>query len=44
MREHCAKHNVVPTADLKGLPTTPPRVEPDRAAIKQELIRQLYHK
>lgn len=20
MREHCARHNVVPTADLKGLP------------------------
>ena len=23
LREHCARHNVVPTADLKGLPPMP---------------------
>lgn len=23
LREHCARHNVVPTADLAGLPTLP---------------------
>lgn len=44
MRDHCARHNVVPTADLKGLPVGPPRVEPDRTGIKQELIKQLYHR
>ena len=42
LREHCRKHDVVPTADLKGLPTTPPRYEPDRAAIREEVRRQLY--
>lgn len=24
LRDHCARHNVVPTADLKGLPTRMP--------------------
>lgn len=44
LREHCSKHNVVPTADLAGLP--PKRAveeyKPDRAAIRQEIARQLY--
>lgn len=42
MREHCARHDVVPTAELKGLPIGPPKYEPDRKAIRQELIRQYY--
>lgn len=42
MRDHCARHDVVPTADLKGLPITPPRYQPDRKAIRQELIKQYY--
>jgi hypothetical protein len=42
MREHCRKHDVVPTADLKGLPHRRPEVQPDRAAIREEIRRQLY--
>lgn len=42
MREHCRKHDVVPTAELKGLPIGQPRYEPDRAAIREEVRRQLY--
>lgn len=42
LRDHCARHNVVPTADLKGLPTTPPRYEPDRAAIREVIANQYY--
>lgn len=42
MRDHCARHNVVPTADLAGLPVGHPRSEPDRGAIKRELVKQLY--
>lgn len=43
-REHCLKHNVVPTADLAGLPPKPMNQEykPDRAAIREELARKLY--
>lgn len=44
LREHCKRHNVVPTADLKGLPTTRPlqvsprseRVEDIRRAMSQQ--------
>ena len=42
MRDHCARHDVVPTADLKGLPVGHQPVAPDRAGIRQELIKQLY--
>lgn len=42
MRDHCARHDVVPTADLKGLPIGPPQQQPDYAAIRQELIKQYY--
>ena len=42
LREHCKKHNVVPTADLKGLPVGRPSYEPDRAAIRESLKRQFY--
>jgi hypothetical protein len=42
MREHCKKHDVVPTADLAGLPTERPKTLPDRGAIREELRRQLY--
>ena len=30
LRDHCAKHDVVPTAELAGLPTQRPMVEPSR--------------
>ena len=44
MRDHCARHNVVPTADLKGLPPKPANqaYQPDRAAIRESLKRQFY--
>lgn len=44
LREHCIKHNVVPTADLAGLPVklVNPEYKPDRAAIREEIRRQLY--
>jgi hypothetical protein len=42
MRDHCARHDVVPTAELKGLPIGPPAYQPDRKAIRQELVRQYY--
>ena len=44
LREHCRRHNVVPTADLKGLPfkQSVQQHQPDRAAIREELKRQIY--
>lgn len=44
MREHCAKHNVVPTADLAGLPPKPSYHVPERskreiAASKEQIAR-----
>ena len=42
LREHCKKHDVVPTAELKGLPIGPQQKAPDRAAIREELKKQYY--
>ena len=44
MREHCRKHDVVPTADLAGLPPKLANTEyvPDRAAIREAVRRQIY--
>lgn len=44
MREHCARHDVVPTADLKGLPPKQANSQyvPDRAAIRETIRRQVY--
>lgn len=44
LREHCAKHNVVPTADLAGLPPKPAYQTPtftreQREQRKQEIVR-----
>jgi hypothetical protein len=46
MREHNAKHNVVPTADLAGLPfkTSATEYKPDRAAIREEIKKTMYQK
>ena len=44
LREHCKRYDVVPTNELKGLPPRPavnPYI-PDRAAIREQLKRQLY--
>lgn len=40
MREHCKIHDVVPTAELKGLPPKMMNQEykPDRAAIRERII------
>jgi len=40
LRDHCARHNVVPTADLAGLPFTPPQHKPDSKELK-ERIKQI---
>lgn len=44
MRDHCARHDVVPTSDLAGLPPKPVVQEyrPDRAAIRELIRRQVY--
>lgn len=44
LREHCKRHDVVPTNELKGLPPKPAvsGYVPDRAAIREQLKRQLY--
>lgn len=42
LREHCRLHNVVPTADCAGLPTTLPAPRPDRAAIRETLTDVAY--
>jgi len=42
LREHCKRHDVVPTAELKGLPVGRPQYQPDRAAIREQLKQQLY--
>lgn len=44
LRDHCARHDVVPTADLAGLPlrTMNQQYAPDTAAIRSELKRQMY--
>jgi hypothetical protein len=46
MRDHCARHNVVPTAELKGLPpmqmVTPHQA--DRGAIRNKIIETIERK
>jgi hypothetical protein len=46
MREHNAKHNVVPTADLKGLPfkTTATAPKPDREGVREAIKKVMYQK
>jgi hypothetical protein len=46
LREHCRRHDVVPNADLVGLKplTTAQEYKPDRAAIRQEIIKTMYQK
>lgn len=41
MREHCAKHNVVPTADLAGLPFRPPEHKPSKQEIRDTVQREM---
>jgi len=46
MRNHNALHNVVPTADLAGLPpkTTFTAPKPDREGVRAEIIKTMYQK
>lgn len=44
LRDHCKKHNVVPTADLAGLPCVPPEHKPDRREIRNTIERVMYEK
>lgn len=46
LRDHCVRHNVVPTADLKGLPfkTKATEYKPDRAAIREEIKKTMIQK
>lgn len=47
LREHCRRHDVIPNAELKGLPTLhvtsdtrrPEQVKQDRQARKEQIIR-----
>ena len=41
LREHCRKHNVVPTAELKGLPTLVPQRTPDRRQVREAVIQSM---
>jgi hypothetical protein len=44
LREHCARHNVVPTEDLKGLPFVRPEVKPSKRDIREAVERAMYVK
>lgn len=44
MRDHCARHNVVPTADLKGLPHQRPVQPVDRVALRETIKRTMIQK
>lgn len=44
LRDHCARHDVVPTADLKGLPTKLPPYQPNKAEIRESIQRVMYQK
>jgi hypothetical protein len=44
LRDHCARHNVVPTEDLKGLPFVPPEHKPDNKEIRETIERIIHQK
>ena len=44
MRDHCARHNVVPTAELAGLPTSMPVRSPSKAEIREKIIETMHRK
>ena len=47
LREHCAKHNVVPTSDLAGLPTLPRQREivrsREQVAQNKRTLAEIYN-
>lgn len=44
LRDHCARHHVVPTADLAGMPVKPANqpYQPDSAGIRDAIRRAVY--
>jgi len=44
IREHCARHDVVPTRELAGLPSGVQPVAPDRKQIREDIIRVMNQK
>ena len=44
IRDHCARHNVVPTQELAGLPVGPQPVAPNREQIRNDIIRVMNQK
>lgn len=46
LRDHCARHDVVPTADLAGLPPKPAvsSYQPDSKAIRDQIILTMRQK
>lgn len=44
IRDHCARHNVVPTLELQGLPAQRPTYTPDRAAIRETIKETMIRK
>lgn len=44
IRDHCARHNVVPTRDLVGLPHRPPEVKLSRSERIEDIRRAMIQK
>jgi hypothetical protein len=44
IREHCARHGVVQTAELKGLPYGIQPVAPNRQEIRETILRRIAEK
>jgi hypothetical protein len=42
MRDHCARHNVVPTQELKGLPFKKPEVRASKGEIREAIIKTMH--
>jgi hypothetical protein len=44
IRDHCRRHDVVPTQELAGLPMGVQPVAPDRKQIREDIIRVMNQK
>jgi hypothetical protein len=42
LRDHCARHDVVPTADLSGLPLHVPVKQPSKNEIKEKILEYVH--
>lgn len=43
LREHCRRHDVVPTAELKGLPAVMPEQRLSKSQRYDDVRRAMYH-